>query len=424
MSHKSLAFVRTILTTFRTKRAHAHIAFGLAFAATWVGSTAHAADYSKPGTVAFDETSIPPTASAATGGTILAPRNGTYPALVLAHGFSANADNQLGWARHFASHGYFVAVPSFPGSFSPNFDTNRDVIVKLADYMKNNFAGRADTTKLGIEGHSAGGLASTLAATPAGAKALVLFDPVDNSNRGKTAYASLCVDTLTLFAGPSSCNNQSSWKAFAQTTTAKTISFDVKNSTHCDGENAERGLCGPFCGGGANPARQSVYATYATTFFEAKLKGVADAEMALAALNQDNRIDNVLTRPGTCGSSSSSSSSSSGSPDGGTSSSGSSGASSGSSSSSSSGSSGNTSSSGASGNSSGGSGGGTSGGTSSGSTSGTSGGVASSGTAVETPTSSESSGCSTTGSKGESLSLAALATAAILLIARSRRRPS
>jgi dienelactone hydrolase len=229
---------------------------------------------------------------------------GPYPLIVASHGFSAGGDNQIGWARHFASWGFVVAVPSFPSPFSPDHAVNAGIIGDLVASLTgaNAAANKVKPGPFGLEGHSAGGLATALAAAKISPSAVVLFDPVDAADAGKAAYASMCAPVLAIFAGPSSCNNQAGWRAFAKDTKSELISFGVKGSTHCDGENAPRGLCGTFCGGAASPARQEAYAHYATALFLAKLAGDARGVTALAdaAVTADADLEGAVRAAATC----------------------------------------------------------------------------------------------------------------------------
>ncbi|MBX3211827.1 MAG: hypothetical protein KF850_07330 [Labilithrix sp.] len=229
---------------------------------------------------------------------------GAFPLIVASHGFSATGDNQIGWARHFASWGFVVAVPTFASPFSPNHQANAKVISDLVQEL----TGAAATTfsvapgPFGLEGHSAGGLATTLAASSVAPSAVVLFDPVDANDAGKDAYANACTRFLGIFAVASSCNANAGWRAFASSTKSEVVGFDVVGSTHCDGENDPRALCATFCGGGANATRQMAYAHYATAFFLAHLRGDATAAAVLAAtpMSADGEIANVLRATASC----------------------------------------------------------------------------------------------------------------------------
>jgi dienelactone hydrolase len=213
---------------------------------------------------------------------------GSYPLVVASHGFSASGENQLGWAKHFASWGFVVAVPSFASSFSPDHQANAKVIVDLVAELK------GTGTKVGLEGHSAGGLSTALAAVDVKPDAVVLFDPVDNADLGKTATPKIEAPVLGIFAAPSSCNNQAAWKPFIDGSKGAVLAFDVTGSTHCDGENAPRALCGFACGGGADEGRQAAYAHYATAFLLANLGGDAKAKAALDDAEKDGELAGVI----------------------------------------------------------------------------------------------------------------------------------
>lgn len=273
-------------------------ALALVGTVSWVG-TAAAVDYGAKGPVATTTTNLKAGFGGATGGKLVVPNApGTYPLIVASHGFSATADNQVGWAELFASHGFVVVAPTFPGGFSPDHVKNGQIVRTLVtdlDAADTPAKGKIDKARIGLEGHSAGGLATTLAAAEVVPGATVLFDPVDNGGLGKTAYAKLCGPVLSFFAGPSTCNNNTGWFDFRTTSKGPTTSFRVKGSTHCDGENAARSLCGLTCGGAADATRQKVYGRYATAFFLANLKGDAAAAATLAsgALSADAEIGEV-----------------------------------------------------------------------------------------------------------------------------------
>jgi len=250
--------------------------------------SAFGADYGAKGPESSAEVPLDPQSTGATGGTLLVPNGaGPYPVLVVSHGFSASASNQIGWGRHLASWGFIVAVPTFPGS---THATNGAVIAKTAVAARA-AAGAKASKRLGLMGHSAGGLATVLAAESAKPDAIVLFDPVDNADAGKAALANVCAPVLTLFANPGGCNKEGGWKAFGGNSKGPSTTVSVVGSTHCDGELPDRGVaCALFCGGGASAERQVVLARYATTHFMAKLLGTADATQALTQTSLDANV--------------------------------------------------------------------------------------------------------------------------------------
>ena len=199
-----------------------------------------------------------------------------------------------------------VVAPTFPNTLTPDANVDEGIIASLATMYQDPTTsspaqGKVDPHKLGVEGHSAGGLATTMMARANAPGAVVLFDPVDANDAGASAYAGRCGPLLVLFAQPSSCNNQEEWQTFATQTTAQATMFSVAGSTHCDGENHDCGVaCGLACGGAADATRQDVYARYATAFFLANLAGDTQAAAALApsVLAADTAIANVRTVAG------------------------------------------------------------------------------------------------------------------------------
>ncbi len=275
------------------------------------GSSALAApDYGAKGPEVTATSNMPPGATGATSVKLVVPNGaGPYPVIIASHGFAASADNQLGWAEHFASYGFVVAAPSFPnpGPFpAPDHAKNGTTIEALVAAVKL-AAPKADTSRVGFEGHSAGGLASTLAASKAKPQALVLFDPVDANDLGKAAFPTVCSPTLVLYAEKlGQCNKDGAWKKDVAIRSAAPLwTADVIGASHCDGENGARPLCGTAltCGAGAaaDPSRQKVHARHATAFFLAQLKGdtVAAATLTQTELAADATISNPTVKSGT-----------------------------------------------------------------------------------------------------------------------------
>lgn len=266
-------------------------------------ANAHAADYGVKGPEAFTTTNLAPGATGATGGKLVVPNGaGPYPIVIASHGFSASSANQLGWAEHFASYGFVVAAPDFPGGLQPDHVKNGTIVEALVGEVARTVP-KADATRVGLEGHSAGGLATTLAAAKIKPRAVVLFDPVDANGIGKTAYGTLCSSTLVLFADPGQCNVTAQWKGFGPITTGPLALANVVGASHCDGENAARGLCSvPVvgCGSAAAPARQTVHARYATAHFLALLKGdtAAAATLVATALAADTELAETSVKAG------------------------------------------------------------------------------------------------------------------------------
>jgi predicted dienelactone hydrolase len=102
---------------------------------------------------------------------------GPYPLIVFAHGFSATRGQSPSYTQHLASHGYIVAAPDFPGSTggAPGGPRLRAVIdqpadvsfvidemLRLNDDPESPFAAAIDPERIGMSGHSLGGLTTMM----------------------------------------------------------------------------------------------------------------------------------------------------------------------------------------------------------------------------------------------------------------------
>lgn len=255
---------------------------------------ARALDYAEKGPLTFTTASLPADISDANAGFVVVPDSeGPFPLIVDCHGWSADAGNQVGWAEHFASWGFVAVVPTFPDALSPDHQQNRQIIEDLVSVYTGPDGGypgqdKIDADLVGLQGHSAGGLAATLAAAEIQPDATVLFDPVDSNDLGMAALPEVCGPVMEIFSNPSSCNSDGNWVPFKTSSSGPIIALNVVNSTHCDGELPARPACALVCGGAADAERQKEFARYATAFFLYHLNGDPDAgsqltEQAMAA---------------------------------------------------------------------------------------------------------------------------------------------
>lgn len=102
-----------------------------------------------------------------------------YPLIIFAHGLSAFARQSVEYTTQLASHGYVVAAPAFPQSridapggprLAAVLDQPADVSFVIDQLLKLNratdgmFAGGIDEDRIGMTGHSLGGLTTMLMA--------------------------------------------------------------------------------------------------------------------------------------------------------------------------------------------------------------------------------------------------------------------
>jgi hypothetical protein len=236
------------------------------------------------------------------GGKLVVPsRAAQYPLLVNTHGFSGNAAQQIGWGEHFASYGFVAVVPSMPGGLPPDHKANGDIIRALALLYSDPATaspaqGKVDALRIGLSGHSAGGLQTTYAAALLKPRATVLFDPVDYQMTGRPVYATLCSPVMGIFAEPGSCNTQADWSTFKTTSIGPQIFLDVIGSNHCDPINPPMAGCDLLCGGVSSAQNQANYSRYATAYFLAMLKDdqVAAATLTASALSANTALRSTL----------------------------------------------------------------------------------------------------------------------------------
>lgn len=193
---------------------------------------------------------------------------GPFPAIVLGHGFARSAAVNAGWGAHLASHGFVVAVPTFPTPVSPNHVLNGQIMRQLLAWMRTAPApigARADASRGAYVGHSAGGLAAFLAAAAdPSITALVGLDPVDANDVGAMAAPMIAAPTLVLAARPQACNAQGSAGALYGALAVPSRWFlRVTNATHCDAEDPSNALCGLGCMG-QDAMRRAFFRRYAT----------------------------------------------------------------------------------------------------------------------------------------------------------------
>jgi predicted dienelactone hydrolase len=122
---------------------------------------------------------------------------GPYPLIIFAHGLSAFARQSVEYTTELASHGYIVASPGFPQSridapggprLAAVLDQPADVSFVIDQMLKLNsandgrFAGTIDKDRIGMTGHSLGGLTTMLTAHGSGRdariKAIAPISPV------------------------------------------------------------------------------------------------------------------------------------------------------------------------------------------------------------------------------------------------------
>ncbi|GDX80706.1 hypothetical protein LBMAG42_25170 [Deltaproteobacteria bacterium] len=189
---------------------------------------------------------------------------GALPAVVWSHGFARGPQFHVTAARRAASWGFLVATPVLPefSDHAANGAFIADSMVPAVD----------QGVGVMLVGHSAGGLASLIAASRVPVEAYVGLDPVDASELGLDAAAGVS-NALVLHGEPSSCNsdgNSNDWEI------PSAWHVSVAGASHCDFESDTESGCTMFCGAN-DPERQALIQEYAVAWLFHAAGGNADA---------------------------------------------------------------------------------------------------------------------------------------------------
>ena len=161
--------------------------------------------------------------------------------VILTHGFARGPGRMQGWASHWASWGAEVVTPQmcFLRFVNTDHEANGRHLVQLADQL-------ADGRPVIFAGHSAGGLAATLAAAEVEGSALLALDPVDSDQLGETAAEDLTGPVAALFAEPSDCNADSNGESMLAAVGDKRW-WRIRDADHCDFESPTNRGCTFLC---------------------------------------------------------------------------------------------------------------------------------------------------------------------------------
>lgn len=171
---------------------------------------------------------------------------GVYPGIVLGHGFSQDQEYQRDNARQLASWGFVVLVPTF--SSLADHAANGEEMLALLDWLtgaQNPYQDQVDAERLGLAGHSAGGLSATVAAgldadSARRVSAVAGLDAVDLAFGGRslgTPYAArIAAPALYLSGIPYGCNAAGNAQGLFDAVPAGTgkMFLRITEAVHCD----------------------------------------------------------------------------------------------------------------------------------------------------------------------------------------------
>ncbi len=185
---------------------------------------------------------------------------GPFPVVIWSHGFARGPEQHVEAARWMASWGFLVATPKLP-SFSDHEANGAflaDELVPAAILESGQ-----DDPPIALVGHSAGGLASLVAAATGVADTYVGLDAVDAGNLGTDVDGNVTVPALLFHGEAGGCNANGSSESW--TLGGDQWDIEVVGANHCDFESDTDGLCTFLCGD-QDAARQELILTFTTAW--------------------------------------------------------------------------------------------------------------------------------------------------------------
>ncbi len=229
------------------------------------------------------------------------PKNSrTAPLVIVAHGFSRGRKNFEGWGERLARAGYFAAIPDLPSSTDhrQNGHAIEELIEVLASKPPEKLrSAHIETGRVAVIGHSAGGLATLLAAS--NDRHIVLWiglDPVDSGDIGAKAADDRSFTSLVLRAEPSRCSQRENIKGLEQHLRGPWLIAKVDGASHCDPEDPTDNWCTITCGGGYSDRRHNIFVRHTLDALDAVLRNDPAASERLNNLKKDKNLKEIHGR--------------------------------------------------------------------------------------------------------------------------------
>jgi dienelactone hydrolase len=219
------------------------------------------------------------------------------PLVVVAHGFSRSRKNFEGWGERLAKAGYFAAIPDLPAStdHKQNGHAIEELIQLLATRPPQKLrSAQIEADRVAVVGHSAGGLATLLAASDN--RRIVLWvglDPVDSGDIGASAADDRTFAALVLLAEDSRCNQRENISGLQKRLRGPWLIAKVDGAGHCDPENPTSKGCTIPCGGGYSERRHNIFARYTLDALDAVLRDDPAATARLSNLKKDKNLKEI-----------------------------------------------------------------------------------------------------------------------------------
>lgn len=231
------------------------------------------------------------------------PGAGPYPVVVIAHGFQLPASQYASFVRRLASFGYVAINADYSAGFVPDHVENAKDLIGAIDWAASapELAGKADTTAVGMTGHSLGGKVTLLAATmDARVKASIALDPVDTLPLGCSAQKcpdvseKLPIGIPTGFLGETTDSQgglqqcapaPDNYQTFYAQAASPSLSVTVNGANHMSFID-DVGSCGLTCSAckaasAPNAQVNAMARAYVVAFYERYLRGNASYDTYL-----------------------------------------------------------------------------------------------------------------------------------------------
>jgi len=219
------------------------------------------------------------------------------PLVVVAHGFARGRKNFEGWGQRLAAAGYFAAIPDLPSN--TDHRQNGHAIDDLIQLLSANppekiRTSRIETSRVAVVGHSAGGLATLLAASKN--RRIILWiglDPVDSGDIGVKAADDRSFAALALLAEPSRCNQRQNIKGLQEHLRGPWLMAKVEGAHHCDPEDPSDKWCTFTCGGNYSARNNNVFFRHTLDALDAILRDDPAAANRLNNLSKDKSLKEI-----------------------------------------------------------------------------------------------------------------------------------
>jgi pimeloyl-ACP methyl ester carboxylesterase len=199
-----------------------------------------------------------------------------------------------------------VVIPQFPLYLAGQCgagDHSRNADILWAAMEQERAINTIDTLRIGLAGHSAGGLSAFLAASRHEVNSVLLFDAVDNGGLGAAQVANVSGPVMFLATEPSTCNSQNNSLPWFADVSGLKGKLKVVGSSHCEPQDPLSSICAIGCSGTTQQARQDLFKKYALAFFDRFLNDVVASclDTIAQADAQAGTVANVDFQFGGCG---------------------------------------------------------------------------------------------------------------------------